>query len=215
MNRLSDHRINSVRAEVVTTTFVASGTPEGIHDLGRFLEMLNNPAIARHIELREPAIRPLYRAAALMQLESPLLVRRDDIVFANFEGPHFTRGNVRPPVAAAPVLLMAPPFQISGTFDATPGADPTQALRQAAHGFFVVRNACVYDAEGNVLGEGDHIIVNGTAVQMTAASRRHIDAVAAPTRRPAAPAAPAAHSRATAGESEAEEQTEPRVTRAA
>lgn len=209
-HRLTDHQITGVRAEVVTTTFVASGTPEGIHDLGRFLEALNNPAIARHIELRDPAIRPLYRAAALMQLEAPLLVRRGDIVFANFEGPHFTRGNVRPPAAATPVLLMAPPFQISGTFDAAPGADPTQALRQAAHGFFVVRSACVYDAEGNMLGEGDQIIVNGAAVQMTAASRRHIDAVSAPARRPTA-----ATARANGQLSEPEEQTEPRVTRAA
>lgn len=208
MNRLSDQRITSVRVEVVTTTFVASGTPEGIHDLGRFLEAVNNPAIARHIELRDAAIRPLYRAAALTQLEAPLLVRRDDIVFANFEGPHFTRGTVRPPVVAAPVLLMAPPFQISGTFDASPGADQTQALRQAAHSFFVVRNACVYDADGNVLGEGDQIIVNGAAVQMTAASRRHIETASTPARRPAMAAAHGA-------QNEAEEQVEPRVTRAA
>ncbi len=191
MQLLNDHPLTSVRIEVVTTTFVASGVPEGIHDLGRFLEALNNAATARHIELHDPAIRPLYRAAAQLHLEAPILVRRDDIVFANFEGPHFTRGTAKPTVMGAPVLLMAPPFQISGSFDVAPGADATQALRQAAHGFFVVRNATVYDAEGNTLGEGEQIIVNGATVQMTAASRRHIDLTTPAVRRTAAPVAQA------------------------
>ena len=108
-------RLPEVRIEVVTTTFVASGRPEGVHDLGRFLESLNNPAVSRHIELHDPAIRPLYRAQAAIDLDAPMLVRRDEIVFANFEGPYFTHGVVRPAEVDAPVLLMAPPFQIAGT----------------------------------------------------------------------------------------------------
>ena len=179
MRRLNDSRLTDVRVEVVTTTFVASGRPEGIHDLGRFLETLNNPALARHIELQDAAVRPLYRAAAQVELEAPLFVRREDIVFANFEGPHYTRGSVKPATVASPALLMAPPFQISGSFDAAPGALASQVLRQALHGFFVVRQVSVYDAEGNSLGEGDQIVVNGAAVQMSAASRRHIDSAAA------------------------------------
>jgi hypothetical protein len=171
-------RLPQVRIEVVTAAFVASGRPDGIHDLGRFLESLNNPAVARHIELRDPAVRPLYRAQAQVELDAPMLVRRDEIIFANFEGPHFTHSVVRPTMADVPALLMAPPFQISGTMSLTPGTDPTQALRSAVHGFFVVRKAQVFDTEGTQIGEGEQIIVNGAAVQMTAATRRHIDSIA-------------------------------------
>ncbi len=176
--RKLEGRLPEVRIEVVTTTFVASGRPEGIHDLGRFLESLNNPSVARHIELIDPAIRPLYRAQAHVELDASLLVRRDEIVFANFDGPYFTRGTVLPPRVDVPVLLMAPPFQIQGSIDLQPGVEPTQALRVVISGFFVVRNALVFDADGNQLGEGEQIVVNGAAVQMTAATRRRIEAVA-------------------------------------
>jgi hypothetical protein len=172
--RKIEGRMSEVRIEVVTTSFVASGRPEGVHDLGRCLENLNNPAISRHIELHEPAIRPLYRAQAAIDLDAPLLVRRDEIVFANFEGPYFTHGSVMPSRVDTPVLLMAPPFQILGSMPVAPGADATQAARLAIQGFFVIRNARVFDAEGNDLGQGDQIIVNGAAVQMTSATRRHI-----------------------------------------
>lgn len=165
-----------VRAEIVTTTFVASGMPEGIHDLGRFLEMLNNPALARQIELAAPSVRPLYNATAQLELEAPLLVRRDDIIFANFEGPHFTRGTVKPAMKAVPVLLMAPPFQISGIVEVALDADGLLALRGATLGFFVVRQASVFDADGHGLGEGDQIVVNATAVQMMSATRQRIEA---------------------------------------
>jgi hypothetical protein len=168
-------RLPEVRIEVVTTTFVASGRPEGVHDLGRLMEMLNNPAGSRHIELHDPAIRPLYRAQAAIDLDAPMLVRRDEIVFANFEGPYFTHGVIRPAQVDAPVLLMAPPFQIAGTIGIAPGAQATQALRSAVQGFFVVRAARVFDAEGNSLGEGEQIIVNGATVQMTSSTRRHIE----------------------------------------
>lgn len=177
--RKLEGRLPEVRVEVVTTTFVASGRPEGIHDLGRFLENLNNPALSRHIELHAPAIRPLYRAQASMELDAPMLVRRDEIVFANFEGPYFTRGSVRPAQVDTPALLMAPPFQIQGTLATPPEADATQALRSAVQGFFLMSNARVFDAEGNNLGQGDQIIVNGAAVQMTSATRRHIEAATA------------------------------------
>ncbi|MDP9237885.1 MAG: hypothetical protein M3P30_10920 [Chloroflexota bacterium] len=167
-------RLPDVRIEVVTTTFVASGRPEGVHDLGRFLEGLNNPAMSRYIELHDAAIRPLYRAQAAIDLDAPMLVRRDEIVFANFEGPYFMHGAVRPAQIDAPALLMAPPFQIAGTIAIAPGADATAALRSAVHGFLVVQKARVFDAEGNDLGQGDQIIVNGAAVQMTSSTRRHI-----------------------------------------
>jgi hypothetical protein len=179
--RKLEGRLPEVRIEVVTTTFVASGQPEGVHDLGRFLENLNNPAVSRHIELRDPAIRPLYRAQAHVSLDAPLLVRRDEIVFANFDGPYFTRGAVKPAEIDVPALLMAPPFQIQGVIAVQPGADPTQALRSVVQGFFLVRRAHVYDADGNALGEGDQIIVNGATVQMTSATRRHIEAIAPAT----------------------------------
>ena len=73
------------RVELVTSTFVASGVPAGVRDLERFLENLNNPAISRQIMLEQATVRPLYRAASPLALEAPLLVRRSDIVFANFE----------------------------------------------------------------------------------------------------------------------------------
>ena len=69
-------RLAEVRIETVTATFFAAGTPAGIHDLGRLLENLNNPTLAHHIELHEPAVRPLYRAGLPLQLEAPMLVRR-------------------------------------------------------------------------------------------------------------------------------------------
>lgn len=171
-------RLPEVRIEIVTSAFVASGIPEGIHDLGRLMENLNNPAISRHIELRSAAVRPLYRAGALVELDAPLLVRRDEIVFANFEGPYFTRGNTRPPQNDVPVLLMAPPFQVQGVVAIAPEADRTQALRSMAQGFLLVRNARVFDSDGNDLGEGEQVIVNGAMVQMTSATRRRIEAPA-------------------------------------
>ncbi len=176
--RKIESRLLVVRVEVVTTTFVASGQPEGIHDLDRFIENLNNPQVSRHIELIDPAVRPLYRGSDQLQLNASLLIRRDEIVFANFEGPIFARGAARTPQVDAPVLLLAPPFQIQGTASFAPGSDPTQALRALIDSFFVVRRASVYDADGNALGEGEQIIVNGAAVQMTAATRQHIAAVA-------------------------------------
>jgi hypothetical protein len=188
-------RMVEVRFEAVTASFVASGTPEGIHDLGRLLESLNNPAIARQIELARPSVRPLYRAGRAAPLEAPLLVRRDEIIFANFEGPYFTRGTVKPTRTDTPVLLLAPPFQIQGVIGIEPGADATQALRRAMEGFFVVRHARVFDGEGVQLGEGEQIIVNGGAVQMVSATRRRIAAGASRTPGPeqasedAAPAA--------------------------
>ncbi len=177
--RKIEPQLSEVRTEIVTTTFVASGRPGGIHDLGRFLENLNSVAIGQQIELQSPAIRPLYRAAASLQLEAPLLVRREDIVFANFEGPHFTRGTARPETFDVPVLLMAPPFQIQGAFAIQQGADVTQALRFASQGFFIVKQTRVFDAEGAPLGEGDRIVVNGAAVQMMSATRQHISVIGA------------------------------------
>ncbi len=173
-----DGRLPEVHIEVVTTTFVASGQPEGIHDLGRFLENLNNPMASRHIELRSPAIRPLYRAQTQVSLDAPLLVRRDEVVFANFDGPFFTHGVVRKPAIDVPALLMAPPFQIQGGIGIDAGADATQAIRALMQGFFRVRNARVFDADGNALGEGDQIIVNGFAVQMASVTERRIEAIA-------------------------------------
>jgi len=173
-----DGRLPEVRIEVVTTTFVAAGQPDGIHDLGRFLENLNNPMASRHIELRSPAIRPLYRAQTNVSLDASLLVRREEIVFANFDGPYFTHGVVRKPDIDVPALLMAPPFQIQGVIGVDGGVDATQALRAMMQGFFMVRNARVFDADGNALGEGDQIIVNGAAVQMASTTRRRIEAIA-------------------------------------
>lgn len=172
---------NGVRIEVVTTTFVASGTPDGVHDLGRLLENLNNPTLSRQIELQHPAVRPLYRAAAQLPLDAPLLVRREQIIFAHFDGPHYTRGVVRAERKQAPVLLLAPPFQIQGIVALSTGADAAAVLRTLMQSFFVVTGAHVYDADGNALGEGEQIIVNGAALQMTCATPAHIGAVATPT----------------------------------
>ena len=79
-----------------------------------------------------------------------------------------------------PVLLLAPPFQIQGTTSIAPGSDPTKALWAVIGGFFIVRKASVFDADGNALGEGEQIIVNGAAVQMSATTRQHIDVATAP-----------------------------------
>ena len=196
-------RLPSVRVEVVTSTFVASGVPEGIHDLGRFLENMNNTGMSRQIELRDAAIRPLYRAQAQVQLDAPLIVRRDEIIFANFEGPHFTRGSVRPAQADVPVLLMAPPFQIQGTVSFAGATVPSQALRSMLGTFFAVRQARVYDAEGDMLGEGEQIIVNGAAVQMVSPTKHHIETHAE--------RAGIARRAARAQEAEAEEDIEPAI----
>jgi hypothetical protein len=177
-------RLVELRMEAVTATFVAAGAPAGIHDLGRLLENLNNTTLAHHIELHEPAVRPLYRAALPLQLEAPMLVQRDEIIFVNFEGPYFHRGAVRAREVDVPVLLLAPPFQIQGNVSLQPGAEPTQALRSALQQFFVVRHARVFDADGTPLGEGEQIVVNGSAVVMTSATQRHIPALAeTPARR--------------------------------
>jgi hypothetical protein len=182
-----DGRRNDVRVEAVTATFVASGRPEGVHDLGRLLEALNHPVLTRALELKSASIRPLYRANARVDLDAPLLLRRPDIIFLNFEGPHFTRGMTKPATVDAPALLMAPPFQVQGNVAVDVDADATQGLRARASGFFVVRGARVYDADGALLGEGEQIIVNGTAVQMMSATRRHISVPnASPGREPAA-----------------------------
>lgn len=170
--------MSPVHIEAVTTAFVASGEPEGIHDLGRLLECLNNPAIASQIELHDPTVRPLYNASSQLQLGAPLLIRRTDIIFCTFEGPYFTRGTIKPAMVDTPVLLLLPPFQISGVVGAGTGADPTQAMRQATRGFFIVRAASVYDTDGNGLGEGEQIIVNGDMVQLASATEQRIGAAA-------------------------------------
>ena len=176
MNTL--HRpLREVRMEIVTSTFVAAGSPAGMPDLGRVIESLNNPAIARHVELHDATVRPLYRSGLPLQLDAPILVRRDEIIFANFEGPHFTQGAIRPPEVEVGALLLAPPFQIQGEVTMSPDADATPALRESLRTFFIVRRAQVFDAEGNVLGEGEQIIVNGGAVVMTSVTRRHIPAM--------------------------------------
>ena len=177
MKKIED-RMTDVRIEVVTTTFVASGQPVGIHNLDRFIEALNNPQISHQIELIDPAVRPLYRASDQLHLGASLLIRREEIVFANFEGP--ASGAATSTEIDAPVLLLAPPFQIQGLVSLAPGTDPTQALRAIVGGFFAVRTASVYDADGNALGEGEQIIVNGAAVQMASATRQHIDVPIAP-----------------------------------
>lgn len=177
-----ESKLLDVRVEIVTAAFVASGTPEGVHDLARFLEVLNNDAVSRYVELASPAVRPLYRASDQLHLDVPLLVRRDEIIFATFEGPSFARGDTTPRVDA-PVLLLAPPFQIQGIAGVPPGAIVTQALRPALQGFFAVRSARVFDTEGAALGEGEQIIVNGAAVQMTSSTEQHIAAAAGPRAR--------------------------------
>ena len=179
MKKIENH-LHDVRIEVVTTTFVASGEPAGIHDLDRFIEALNNPQVSHQIELTSPAVRPLYRASDQLHLDASLLIRRDEIVFANFEGPSIA-ADPNTTQIDAPVLLLAPPFQIQGLVSLAPGTDATQALRSMVGGFFAVRKASVFDADGNALGEGEQIIVNGAAVQMASATRQHID-IATPQR---------------------------------
>ena len=189
----SFRRPGDVRAEIVTTMLVAAGTPEGVHDLGRLLENLNNPAIARQVQLNSPVVRPLYRATASLELEAPLLVKREDIIFITFEGPYFTRGLWRAPAVDVPALLMAPPFQFQGTVAVAEDAEATQGLRGMAQRFFIVRDARVFDTEGALLGEGEQIIVNGQAVQMMSATSRHIASISAvPSRREEPEAAEAA-----------------------
>ncbi len=165
--------------EIVTATFVAAGRPAGMADLGRVLESLNNPSMARYVELHDAAVRPLYRSGAPLQLEAPMLVRRDEIIFANFEGPDL-RGAIRAPEIATPMLLLAPPFQVQGSVAMPPDVDAMQAVRETLQTFFAVRRAQVFDAEGSMLGEGEQIIVNGAAVVMTSASRGHIPALEEP-----------------------------------
>jgi hypothetical protein len=185
-------RLGEARVEVVTTTFVASGKPEGVHDLGRLIENLNNPALSRQLELHAPVVRPLYRATSQLELDAPLLVRREDIIFINFEGPHFTRGLWKPPTIDVPALLMMPPFQVQGSVAVAQDAEITQGLRAMMQGFFVIRDARVFDAEGALLGEGEQIVINGAAIQMMSATRRHIATIGAvPTRADGAESAPA------------------------
>ncbi|MBF6600188.1 MAG: hypothetical protein IVW36_06735 [Dehalococcoidia bacterium] len=178
MNGLPRHATDA-RMETVTSTFVAAGRPNGIHDLGRLLEQLNNPVLGDQIELHEATLRPLYRGGRPLDVDAPVVVRRDQLIFCNFEGPYFTRGIVQPVRTSAPVLLLAPPFQIRGTMSFALEADRTAALRTELHRFFVVRDALVFDAEGNELGEGDQIVVNGGAVQMISATALHIPALPA------------------------------------
>ena len=179
--RKIENRLQDVRIEVVTTTFVASGRPEGIHDpesrssrrsairRSRSRSRLTGSGCATAL----PSVRPVAPRCAAARPP------RDEIVFANFEGPSFAADAASSQIDA-PVLLLAPPFQIQGTVSLAPGSDPTQALRALVGGFFVVRKASVFDADGNALGEGEQIIVNGAAVQMTAATRQHIDLAATP-----------------------------------
>jgi len=182
---MNTYQGTGARVEVVTAMFVASGVPEEARELGRFLEALNNPAGARQIALAEAAVRPLYRAADQTPLGSTMLVRRDDIIFANFDGPFTSRPAVRPTMSRTPALLLAPPFQISGDIEMAPGADPMATLRLLTSAFFLVRDAAVFDADGNLLGEGDQIIVNGAAVQLAAPTRARISLQAASASRPA------------------------------
>jgi len=177
---MNTYQGTGARVEVVTAMFVASGIPEEARELGRFLEALNNPAGARQIALADAAVRPLYRAAEQTPLGATMLVRRDEIIFANFDGPFLSRPAVRPTMSRTPVLLLAPPFQISGAIEMAPGADPMATLRLLTNAFFLVRDASVFDADGNLLGEGDEIVVNGAAVQLAAPTRARI-AVAAMT----------------------------------
>jgi hypothetical protein len=174
-----------VRVEVVTSAFVASGRPEGVHDLGRLLENLNHPGLSGDLELHAPAIRPLYASAPQLDLGAPLLIRRDDIIFLNFEGPHYTRGNTNGFHEDLPVLLIAPPFQIQGVVAIARGAEPTPALRTLGQAFFVVYQSQVFDADGAALGEGEQIVVNGRAMQMLSATARRIQAQRTPTPAPA------------------------------
>jgi hypothetical protein len=165
--------------EAVTNVFVAAGTPTGIHDLGRLLEQLNSGPLGAQIELQEATLRPLYRAARPLEVDAPVIVRREEIVFCTFEGPHFLRGAIRPTTIDAPVLLLVPPFQVRGIVGIDPAAEGTEAVRGRLHSFFVVRDARVFDADGNELGEGEQIVVNGARVQMMSATSLHIAALQA------------------------------------
>lgn len=199
---------DTVRIEVVTRTFVAIGRPDGASHLGWLLETLNNPAASRHIDLHDASLRSVHRTEPAMRLQAPLVVRRDDIVFASFEGPDYAPGVVRPPVVERPVLLLAPPFQILGSVFFTPEADTSRALRSLVHGFFLVRHARVFSIEGDALGDGDQVVVNGAQVQMTTIARQHIA--------PARATKPATRRRAPAsGAAEAAQPDERRTTRAA
>ena len=187
--RKLDSRLGETRVELVTATFVASGRPEGVHDFGRLLENLNNPTLFGCVELHQATVRPLYSGGDPLVLDVPLLVRRDDVIFAAFEGPYFPRGLVRPPQVEVPVLLLTPPFQVRGAVAMQPGVDCTQALRNIVRGFFAVRDAQVLDSDGAPLGEGEQIAVNGALVQMYGATGRHIGVAAesaTPERREAA-----------------------------
>ena len=164
------------RLELVTTTFVASGRPDGMRDLDQFIETLNSLQLSQQITLMDPAVRPLYRASDQLHLSAPLLVRREEIVFANFEGPASVGATAS--MVSTATLLLAPPFQIQGVVSLPRGADAAQALRGLLSGFFVVRHASVFDADGNALGEGEQIVVNGAAVQMASPTAEHIDVVA-------------------------------------
>ena len=172
-----ENRLPEARMEIVTATFVAAGMPAGLTDLGRVLERLNHAGIASQIELHVATVRPLYRSGLPLELQAPMLVRRDDVIFVNFEGPDAARGAIRPAQSDVPVLLLAPPFQIQGDVPLPPDADPTEFLSQAMHRFFVVGHAKVFDAEGTQLGEGEQIVVNGAAVVMTSMTRDHIPAI--------------------------------------
>ena len=163
-----------VRVEVVTAALVAAGCPDGVHDLERLLENLNTPTASRHLELREPSLRPLYRGEPPLALDVPLLIRRDQIIFACFEGPAGPLGATGAPQVAVPVLLLAPPFQIQGDVFFTPEADASRALRSLVHGFFTVRHARVYDVDGVQVGDGDYVVVNGAAVEMASATAERI-----------------------------------------
>lgn len=162
------------RIEVVTPSLVAAGTPAGIRDFGRLLEALNNPAIARDLELAAASVRPLYRAASPMHVDGPLIVRRDEIIFATFEGPSSRQAHGA--TGLAPCLMLAPPFQIQGDVALSGGSERAQSLRSLASRFFTMRDVRVYDTEGYLLGEGECIVVNGAAVQMAAATKHHIEA---------------------------------------
>jgi len=214
MKRSEDQQAG-VRVELVTASFVAAGAPDGVHDLGRFLEVLNNPALGQQLELREPSVRSLYDATLHVELDAPLLVQRRDIIFATFDGPAYRRGAAVAETAALPVLLMSPPFQITGSVELPHEVDPTAALRSSMPQFFAIKFARVFDTEGVQLGEGEHIIVNGDAVQLRSATRRHIEA-AAPAVAPAvaAPAATAPVVRQRAAETIGDDE-EDRSTRAA
>ena len=164
---------DEMRMEIVTTTFVAAGAPDGIRDAGRLLENLNNQAISHQVLLRKATLRPLYRSSGQLDLDADLLVRRGDIIFANYDGPQGD-ATMRPSTAETPVLVIAPPFQIQGRVRIAERADASAALRSMSSSFFIVHGARVFDADGVLLGEGEQIVVNGGATQMISPTSRHI-----------------------------------------